>query len=73
MPTAMMPIFMAPPEIKEIPVKMTQSVEIDWGFSKHRTEEDFDPELDAILDRLCEEYGIFELLKRKSKTRQRSI
>ena len=55
MPTSTMPIFMAPPEVTEIPVKITQSVEIDWGFSKHRTEEDFDPELDAILDRLCEE------------------
>jgi hypothetical protein len=68
MPTATMPVFLAPP--KEIPVKITQSVEIDWGLPKRNTEAEFDPEFDAILDRLCEEYGIFDLLERKNKTRR---
>lgn len=71
MPTSTMPLFMAPPEVKEIPVKMTQSVEIDWGFSKKQIEEDFDPELDAILDRLCEYYGVFDQINRKSRHAKR--
>lgn len=56
-----MPIFMAP-EIKEIPVKMTQSVEIDWGFDDY-----FTPEVEAILDRLCFEYNIFDKLPKKTR------
>jgi hypothetical protein len=67
MPTATMPVFLAPP--KEIPVKITQSVEIDWGYSNRQVEE-LDPEIEAILDKLCEEYGIFDLLQRKNKTRR---